>query len=135
MKFLLATILILSFSLPFFSQVSGQTDNFRLVKTKPSAYISFEKFGMRKPRYQSESDKGIWMRFHNNTKWNLTVNTLACRDIQEECLLFYEVARMTNVELKISESEIPIGYRMAHVSSEQTVPFGTNCSFGKIRSF
>ena len=129
MKFLCVIFLTLSFSLSCLSQTNTKQENFRLIQTKPSAYITFEKFGIRKPRYEGESQEGIWFSFHNNTKWNLTVKTLACLNIQEECLVFYEIERMYGDKSEIEESAVPTGYRIAHISSVKTIPSGDSLLF------
>ncbi len=129
MKFLKVTFLVLIFSLISFSQTNNKSENFRLVQTKPSAYITFEKFVTREPRFIGESSERILLRFYNNTKWNLTINTLACRTIQEECLVFYEVERRYGDKSEIKKSDVPSGYRMAHISSVMTIPSGNSVRF------
>jgi hypothetical protein len=44
---------------------------------QPTIYITFEKIGPRKRIYASESDQGIWLRLHNNTKWSINIATLS----------------------------------------------------------
>lgn len=44
-------------------------------KDKPTLYISYERAGERRPVYVGESDQGIWLRLHNNTRWAITFCT------------------------------------------------------------
>lgn len=80
-KIFLLTLLII-LVLPFI--VQGQRkqsakilNDSRLLKDKPTIYITFERSGKRKPLFNSESDKGIWLRLHNNTKWSIRFCTFA----------------------------------------------------------
>lgn len=46
-----------------------------LSKDKPTVYVSFERAGERKPVYAGESNQGIWLRLHNNTRWAISFCT------------------------------------------------------------
>jgi hypothetical protein len=43
----------------------------RLVKDQPHLYITFEREAKIEPLRQGESDRRIWLRFHNNSKWKV----------------------------------------------------------------
>jgi hypothetical protein len=45
----------------------------RLVNDRPHVYVSFEREGYRRPLRTGEGKKGIWLRFHNNSKWRVGV--------------------------------------------------------------
>lgn len=45
----------------------------RLVKDRPHVYISFEREAKRKPLRTGEGNRGVWLRFHNNSKWRVGV--------------------------------------------------------------
>lgn len=45
-----------------------------LRKDKPTVYMEFVREGHREPLANGESDKGIWLRLHNNTKWSIGLN-------------------------------------------------------------
>jgi|ERR1043166_3793842 hypothetical protein len=63
----------------------------RIKSGLPSVYITLERTGKRKPLEQGESDEGVWLRLHNNTRWPLT---LAMNDVPKEygdAALFYDV--------------------------------------------
>jgi hypothetical protein len=42
--------------------------------SKPSVYLSFVRFGKREPLHTNESNDGVWLRLHNNTRWSLVLN-------------------------------------------------------------
>lgn len=44
---------------------------------KPTIYLTYEKIGPRKRIYAEESEQGIWLRLHNNTKWSINIATLS----------------------------------------------------------
>jgi len=49
------------------------TKDVRIVKNRPNVFISFEKAGKRKPLRTGDSNDGVWLRFHNNSKWHVGV--------------------------------------------------------------
>jgi len=64
----------------------------RVQKNKPTVYIEFERFGDRKPLYERQSNKGIWLRLHNNTKWPLVLNMRGVpSDYYGDAALIYDV--------------------------------------------
>ncbi|HEX8279708.1 MAG TPA: hypothetical protein VF540_13480 [Segetibacter sp.] len=131
MNIFLITCIILFPFITCLAQVSDKTEeakDFRLTISKPSAYISFERYSVQKPYNEGESGTYVWLRFHNNTKWNLTVKVNGCRPEQEECGAFYEVLRLPNYKDKIKESEAPYG-RIAHKSSIRTIKSGGSFLF------
>lgn len=61
-----------------------------LVSTeKPTVYITFEKAGPRSPVYAAESNQGIWLRLHNNTKWPINIATLSAYAVGEKTKLLH----------------------------------------------
>ncbi|MFN2533338.1 MAG: hypothetical protein ABR555_18805 [Pyrinomonadaceae bacterium] len=63
--------------IPFWHQKNlrlGQ-DSPLLSTDKPGVYLSFERDGERKSLYAGESNQGIWLRMHNNTKWAINFCT------------------------------------------------------------
>jgi len=75
MNNVLIVILILdSFVLNMFyvQQVSSAVGrNAGSTEKRPSLYISFERAGERKPVYAQESNQGVWLRLHNDTRWGV----------------------------------------------------------------
>jgi len=58
---------------PVFAQKKEKnSSDVRLVKDQPHVYVSFEREGQIEPLYEGESDKRIWLRFHNNSKWKVS---------------------------------------------------------------
>ena len=55
------------------SQGAASGNEAKLEKDRPAVYITFECAGSREPRREGESDKGVWLRLHNNLRWALTV--------------------------------------------------------------
>ena len=43
----------------------------RLVKNLPNVYLSFERTAKIDPMYEGESNQRIWLRFHNNSRWQV----------------------------------------------------------------
>jgi hypothetical protein len=68
------------------------SNDIRSVKDKPTVYISFERAGKREPQLNGESDEGIWLRLHNNTRWSikLDMNDVSSAEFGDADL-FYEV--------------------------------------------
>src|SRR5438270_806464 len=56
---------------------SASNGDVRLSKDKPTLYITFERAGERKPLFASESNRGVWLRLHNNTRWAINFCTLS----------------------------------------------------------
>jgi hypothetical protein len=78
-KSLCSVILLWGFALVV---SAGQQQNLDLTKAdvvrakgKPTVYVSFERAGERKPVYARESNQGIWLRLHNNTRWAISFST------------------------------------------------------------
>jgi hypothetical protein len=68
--------------------------------------------GKRKPLEEGESDQGIWLRVHNNTKWSLIFRAGGVPDSSYgDAVLFYRVERTDGKNVPA-----PIGYQR-HVSS------------------
>lgn len=44
-------------------------------KERPSVYLTLERTGQRERVYAEESNEGVWLRLHNNTKWPICVST------------------------------------------------------------
>ena len=68
----------------------------RLVKDRPNVYVSFEREGKRKPFKTGDSNKGVWLRFHNNSKWKVGVCMFDVPKEYGDKELNYEVERYEN---------------------------------------
>jgi hypothetical protein len=53
----------------------GNSSEVLLSKDKPAAYITFERVGTRKPRYEGDSGDVVWLRLHNNSVWAMHFST------------------------------------------------------------
>jgi hypothetical protein len=76
----------------------------RLIKNQPNVYISFEREGNREPLHTGDSNKGVWLRFHNNSKWQVGVCMWDVSKEYGDKDITYEVERYKNVD---DSKEIP----------------------------
>jgi hypothetical protein len=102
-------LLFLIFNLPIIIPAQrGKTrrsnKSVRILNDKPTVYITFENFGERKSDGIGESDKIVYLRLHNNTRWSLVLLAQGASDKSlttgkdEEVGLFYgvEEVQMSN---------------------------------------
>jgi hypothetical protein len=95
----------------------------RLVNDKPTVYVSFVRSGPRRPLENWESDQGVWLRIHNNTKWNLVFNAGGVPDPSYgDAVMFYRIKRIEG------EGDVPVGYQR-HVSSVIQLQSGRSLEF------
>lgn len=98
----------------------------RVIKDKPTVYISFERVGKRAPLRNGESDEGVWLRVHNNTRWPIFLDM---NDVPSErygdAVLFYEV---------LSDEKVVIDAR-CHVCSVSKLPPGKSIVFSLARNY
>jgi hypothetical protein len=126
------SILLSIFSFALFSNVCAQQnalnktrEPIRLIKSKPSVYITFECNGRIEPLKSGESNERIWLRLHNNTRWEISFCTFGVPEAYGEVGMYYEVERSTFQESGFGDNsqkvrdnttkkeipELPIGYR------------------------
>lgn len=129
MKIFSIIFFILCFSLICFSQTINKSETIRLIQTKPSAYITFEKFVTREPRFIGESNEKVLLRLHNNTKWNLTISTLSCKTIEDECMVFYKIDQMFSIKTTDNKTDFPKINRVKHVSAAKQIESGKSLLF------
>ncbi|RMG01936.1 MAG: hypothetical protein D6735_11040 [Acidobacteria bacterium] len=92
--FVLAIIVCFVFSMSTEAQKrETSTKDMRIIKNRPSVYISFEREGNRKPLHTGDSNKGVWLRLHNNSKWRIWVCMWDVPKEYGEKELTYEVER------------------------------------------
>ncbi|MEJ7623779.1 MAG: hypothetical protein WKF34_07280 [Pyrinomonadaceae bacterium] len=94
--------LVIFISIAFSMTAKAQTNevtskDVRLVKDLPNVYVSFEREGNRKPLKTRESNKGVWLRFHNNSKWRVGVCMWDVPKEYGDKDITYEVERYKNV--------------------------------------
>lgn len=89
----------------------GSSGRVRLNKKRPTVYLTYERSGVRPPLFNGESNKRIWLRLHNNTKWKLVLRVNGVPDSSYgDAIVFYEVERTEG------SGFTPIGYS-SHVAS------------------
>ena len=65
-----------------------------LNKTKPSVYLSFVKYGKLEPWYEGLSGERVWLRLHNNTRWEIVFDASGVADEEQgEASLYYDVVK------------------------------------------
>jgi hypothetical protein len=77
-KLITATIFwcaLIMTSYPQQPQLAVNKDKASLTDDRPTVYLTFEREGKRKAIHPSESNQGIWLRLHNNTKWAINFCT------------------------------------------------------------
>src|ERR1044072_6286904 len=122
-------------------------DEVRLLKDKPPVYITFERAGERKPLEERESNRGIWLRLHNNTRWSIRIAVFGLPHFvflqkdAKEVGIYYEVEEIdrsgtgtfTRTPDKPTERPkkptIPVGYRRGHLAQIVQIPSGNSVVF------
>jgi len=96
-KFINVLVCLLVVTPVALSQGATGANDAKLEKTRPSVYITFECTGTREPRREGETNQGVWLRLHNNLRWQLTVPGFAippsfAQTVHgNEAFLYYEV--------------------------------------------
>ena len=119
MKLFSVAVILCSLILSLHAQqrrFSGTQSELRLRKDMPTVYITFERAGKRKPLEQGESDQGVWLRLHNNTRWPLTLAMNGVAKEYGDAALFYDV---------LSEGQVVIEGRCHVCSSNPLHPGGS----------
>ena len=81
--------------------------NVRIQKDKPTVYITFERTGVRAPLRAYESNEGIWMRLHNNTRWDINFAAFGVPRENGDIGMFYEVEAVPQQIKSSEESKLP----------------------------
>ncbi len=80
----------------------------RLLQNQPTVYITFVRTGERESIRTDQSDQGVWLRLHNNTRWRIYIRSITGAPSVEGHLLLYEIVpedRTRNIaNLPIGES-------------------------------
>lgn len=122
--------LLTSFGLCFLLAAAAQgigrqepTAKVRHHKARPAVYMTYERSGRRIPLSNGESEKGIWLRLHNNSRWKLVfrVGGVPNRSYGD-AVLFYEIERTEG------SGFIPVGYS-SHVASVIKLKAGDSIVF------
>ncbi|MGH9941343.1 MAG: hypothetical protein ACRD9R_03170 [Pyrinomonadaceae bacterium] len=148
MKVVIIGFLVLVSLLPFGyiqsqNKKMRQAGSVRLVKDKPSVFITFERNGKRKPLEAGESDKGIWLRLHNNTRWGISFCGFGVSEEYGEVGIYYDVEEVPFEKSggsyslpseketldKKEKPELPTGYGSAHLCAVNRLPPGKSIMF------
>lgn len=112
-------------------------------KEKPSVYMDFVRMGKRKPREEGESHDGIWLKLHNNTRWDISFCCFEVTKDYGDIGIYYEVEKMPPPEFRLSSAneekektkqpqetpDVPIGYPVGHICSVFILPPGQSIIF------
>lgn len=129
MKILVVVFTVLSILVPGFGQrknmVRTKTD-LRLDKEKPSVFVSFDHFGKREPLESGESNEGVWLRLHNNTRTSIFFASFSVPKSLGEVGMFYDIVSASYASNYHDPSvptspakvqDLPVGYPLGHTSS------------------
>jgi len=108
--------------------------NQRIDSKHPTVFITFERKGKRTPLHYGESDEGIWLRLHNNTRWTLSFKSFGVPKELGEIGFFYEVEKVVTEETgsifqESKAEEMPLGYRVNHFYSPFLLQPGKSITF------
>jgi hypothetical protein len=93
----LALFVCLVFLISAQAQKKGTTSvDVRIVKNRPNVFISYERIGKREPQDVGDSDEGVWLRFHNNSRWQVGVCMFDVSKENGDVGFNYEVERYEN---------------------------------------
>ena len=111
----------------------------RINKNQPTVYVTFERKGERKPLYVEESNQGLWLRLHNNTRWTIIMPSFGVPKPLGDAGLFYEVEAIRGEETiegpsglevrRLEVDRVPIGYRLDHTYSPLRLESGKSILF------
>jgi hypothetical protein len=86
-------------------------NSIRLQKDKPSVYISFVRFGKRESFRTVDSENGVYLRLHNNTRWTLVLQAYGAGGYvftkldAEEMGMFYGVEEVPTLGVQLGTGE------------------------------
>jgi hypothetical protein len=108
-------------------QKNGRTEakGIRIIKEKPTVYIRFDHAGKREPLLNGESNEGVWLRLHNNTRWAIRLEMNGIPREYGDANLFYQV---------ISENKVVVDMG-CHVCSSNKLPSGKSILFSVPREY
>lgn len=117
----------------------------KLEAQKPSVYITFEKAGKRVPLRDDESDKGIWLRLHNNMRYSIRFCAFGISDGEQmaffeknsELGLNYEVEFLDESKFLGSSGgekpnalpDVPVGYPVSGICHYYELEAGKSAVF------
>lgn len=114
----------------FCFQINGQGDkdiSVKLIKDKPSVFITFERKGKQAPIFEGENKNRIWLKLHNNTKLKIFLSEFSVDKEYGDVGLYYDVEQVYYFEDK--SIKVPLGYGGADVCNVFTLLSGKAASF------
>ena len=72
-------------------ELSKNKIDLRINKTKPSVFISFDHRGKRQPLEAGESDSGVWLSLHNNTRVAIFIPIFSVPKTLGDVGMFYDI--------------------------------------------
>lgn len=100
----------------------------RVISDKPSVYITYDRVGKRKPLDAGESDEGIWLRFHNNTKWTIIYAAYDIPQLYGDVGMYY-ILEPVSKDKVADMPDLPKGYELGHVYSTSRLKSGGSVLF------
>lgn len=73
--------------------IETTSNNVRMIKSKPHVFVSFEREGKIDPLYDGQSDRRVWLRFHNNSRWQVMFCSSPVPKEYGETEVAYEIER------------------------------------------
>jgi len=98
----------------------------RIDQRYPSVFISFDHAGKREPLKKAESNDGIWLRLHNNTKVPLFFPIFGVPEPLGQMGMFYEIIPASK---ETPPEVLPWGYSVGHLSSAYLLEPGGSVLF------
>ena len=86
--------------------------NVRLIKSKPHLFISFQREGQSSPLYEGDSNRRVWLRLNNNSKWSIMFCAGPIDKEYGELEVVYQLEGVdSSVNLPSTRSSDTCGYR------------------------
>ncbi len=125
MKNLLFIFLLLSAQTMAQSDANAcKTHTNRINQKRPTAYVTFERLGEK----ESNGERHIILRLHNNTSENLFVRTQG-DETGDDLKVSYEVRWIPGTEASHVSAKLPLGTTLLHKSTVQRIGCGESLMF------
>ena len=99
----------------------------RLAGGSPGVYITYERSGKREPLHTGESEEGIWLRLHNNTRWAVYFPAFGVPRSYGDLGMYYSLEQASQNQ---SSNMLDIkGYEIGHLYSEHKLQSGRSVLF------
>lgn len=110
--------------------VKVQVDSTLLLDSrKPSAFITFEKYGDRSDVREGENKQGVFLRLRNNSRFKVYLNANGAEDLNADHRVSYEVRGIPGSDLSGMEKKLPIGTLLFHKTRVRELEGGQSIVF------